>query len=254
MFKQLEAFAFAKGLRYVDQLDLHTLTSFRAGWKDAPLSSSKKLERLRTTLKFAVRRKWIKENAAKDLDSPIVKPTPTMPFAADQMTRILKAAKKIDARVHAFILVMRHAGLRISDTTTLAVTSVQHNKIRLYQTKTREHVFVPISVDVVKALRAVPHKNPLYYFWSGNSKVQAAASVWRKRIAEVFDAAKFADGHPHRFRDTFAVDLLQRGVSLESVSRLLGHQSIKITEKHYSPWIKTRQEALEKEVLAALSN
>ena len=84
--------------------------------------------------------------------------------------------------------------------------------------------------------------------------MQAAASVWRKRIAEVFKAAKVADGHPHRFRDTFAVDLLQRGVSLESVSRLLGHQSIKITEKHYSPWVKTRQEALEKEVYAALSN
>jgi len=43
-------------------------------------------------------------------------------------------------------------------------------------------------------------------------------------------------------------------VSLESVSRLLGHQSIKITEKHYSPWVKTRQEALEKEVFAALSD
>lgn len=254
LFKQLEAFALNKGLRYVDQLDLHALTAFRAAWKDAPLSSSKKLERLRTTLKFAVRRKWVKENAAEDLDSPIVKPTPTMPFTEDQMKHILKAASSIDTRVHAFILVMRHAGLRISDTTTLAVSAVQHNKIRLYQTKTGEHVFVPIPIEVVKALLAIPHKNPLYFFWSGKSKIQAAASVWRKRIAEVFKVAKIADGHPHRFRDTFAVDLLQRGVSLESVSRLLGHQSIKITEKHYSPWVKTRQEALEKEVFAALSN
>jgi integrase len=251
LFKQLDAFALNRGLRYVDQLDLHELTAFRSGWKDAPLSSSKKLERLRTALRFAFRRKWIKENGADDLDSPKLKPTPTLPFTEDQMADIFKAAT--NPRVYAFILVMRYAGLRISDTTTLAVGALHDNKIRLYQTKTGEHVFVPIPLDVVNVLQAVPCKNPHYFFWSGHSKVQAAASVWRKRIAEVFKKAKIVDGHSHRFRDTFAVDLLGRGVSLESVSRLLGHQSIKITEKHYSPWVKTRQEALEREVLEALS-
>jgi integrase/recombinase XerD len=100
----------------------------------------------------------------------------------------------------------------------------------------------------------VPHKNPHYFFWSGHSKIQAAASVWRKRIADAFKTAKIIDGHSHRFRDTFAADLLTRGVSLESVSQLLGHRSIKITEKHYSPWVRTRQEALEREVQEAFSN
>ena len=159
-----------------------------------------------------------------------------------------------DARVNAFIQVMRHSGLRISDTTMLSVSSVHDNKIRLYQAKTGEHVSVPIPASVAAALKAVPHKNPKYFFWTGHSKVQGAASVWRKRIAEVFKAAKIADGHTHRFRDTFAVDLLQKGVSLETVSILLGHQSIKITQKHYSPWVKTRQDALDKEVSLALSN
>ena len=51
--------------------------------------------------------------------------------------------------------------------------------------------------------------------------------------------------HPHRFRDTFAVDLLLAGVPLEQVSILLGHASIRITEKHYSPWIRDRQAQLE---------
>jgi integrase len=112
---------------------------------------------------------------------------------------------------------------------------------------------VPIPDTVGKALRAVPRKNPQYFFWSGHSKVQAAASVWRKRIAKVFEDAKIKDGYPHRFRDTFAVGLLEKGVSLETVSVLLGHQSIKITQRHYSPWVKTRQEALEREVFRALS-
>ena len=32
------------------------------------------------------------------------------------------------------------------------------------------------------------------------------------------------------------------------VSALLGHSSIKVTEKHYSPWVRARQEQLEADV------
>jgi len=44
------------------------------------------------------------------------------------------------------------------------------------------------------------------------------------------------------------VSLLLKGVPLDSVSKLLGHSSIKITERHYAPWVKARQEQLEAEV------
>jgi integrase/recombinase XerD len=50
--------------------------------------------------------------------------------------------------------------------------------------------------------------------------------------------------HPHMFRDTFAVEMLLAGVPLEQVSMLLGHKSVKITEKHYAPWVEARQEQL----------
>jgi integrase/recombinase XerD len=251
LFKQLEAFTISKGLRYVDQFDLAMLSAFRGTWKDAPLSASKKLERLRNVMKFALRRKWIKENGAEELDSPKLKSSPTLPFSEEEMTRILEAAT--DPRTNGFILVMRHSGLRISDTTTLAVSSLIGSKIKLYQAKTGEPVYVPVPDLVSSALRSLPHKNPKYFFWSGHSKVQAAASVWRKRIADVFKDAKIEDGHTHRFRDTFAVSLLEKGVSLESVSILLGHQSVKIIQKHYCPWVKTRQDALDREVSEALS-
>jgi len=46
-------------------------------------------------------------------------------------------------------------------------------------------------------------------------------------------------------RDTFAVQLLLAGVPLDQVSLLLGHSSIKITEKHYAPFVKARQQQLE---------
>jgi integrase len=146
------------------------------------------------------------------------------------MKTIFKAAKEskrfaADA-VYAFILAMRYSGLRISETTILARESVVGNRLKLYTAKTGEHVSIVLPEFVSTALRAVKSTNPKYFFWSGESKLPAAVSVWRKRIAKVFEDAKITDGHSHRFRDTFACSLLQAGVSLQDVSVLLGHRSI----------------------------
>jgi integrase len=60
--------------------------------------------------------------------------------------------------------------------------------------------------------------------------------------------AGITDGHAIRFRDIFAVGLLQAGVSMDRVSVLLGHSTIKVTEKRYSPWLRARQEQLQADV------
>jgi len=179
-----------------------------------------------------------------------VKDAPTLPFTDKQMKAIFDAAKEsrrfAASAVYAFILTMRYSGLRISDTTILAKDSLVGNRLKLYTAKTGEHVSMLLPEFVTAGLRSVKSSNPKYFFWTGESKLPAAVSVWRKRIAKVFEDAKITDGHSHRFRDTFACSLLQAGVSIQDVSVLLGHRSIKITEKHYSPWVKSRQDALDK--------
>src|SRR6185312_4028572 len=75
-----------------------------------------------------------------------------------------------------------------------------------------------------------------------------AITDWQGRLKEVLDDAAVQDGHAHRFRDTFATELLLAGVPIERVSIFLGHQSVKITEKHYRPWVRERQEQAEADV------
>ena len=250
LFRQLIAFATAQGITLANNMDLDALTKFRMTWKLEPLTALKTLERLRSVYKFAVKRKMVTENYALDLVPPEVEEHPTLPFPEDEMLRIRKAAAsdKADPRASAFVLTMRYSGLRISDTATLATDSLEGDRLRLRQTKTGVFVSVLIPPDVAEALRAVQHKNPKYFFWSGASKVQSITGSWRKRLAVVFKLAGIKNGHSHRFRDTFAVSLLEAGVSMENVSALLGHQSIRVTEKHYAPWVKTRQDALDKAV------
>ena len=47
--------------------------------------------------------------------------------------------------------------------------------------------------------------------------------------------------HPHRFRDTFAVDLLLRGASPYDVAKMLG-DTIETVEKHYTPFVRELRE------------
>ena len=44
--------------------------------------------------------------------------------------------------------------------------------------------------------------------------------------------------------------IIERGVPLEEVSKLLGHESIKTTERHYAKWVKGRQDPLDSLVSA----
>jgi len=151
-------------------------------------------------------------------------------------------------RIRAFVLLLRHSGLRIGDAVMLERGRITGDKLFLYTAKTGTPVYLPLRDDVLTALEAVPKISEQYFFWSGESKAESATGDWQRALKGVFKEAKIPDGHAHRFRDTFAVGLLQSGVPMDRVSVLLGHSNIKVTEKHYSPWVRARQEQLEADV------
>jgi len=140
---------------------------------------------------------------------------------------------------------MRHVGLRISDAATFNRKRVMADgSIFLYTQKTGQPVTIPMHPELKTALEAIAPNGGGYYFWSGESAVTTATDNWRRRYEKLFKAAGIEKGHPHRFRDTFAVDLLVRGVPLDQVSILLGHSSVKITEKHYLAFVAARRQQI----------
>jgi integrase/recombinase XerD len=260
--RQMKAFAENCGLRFLRELDLPMLRKFRATWPNQNLGALKKLEYLRAFFRFAHESKWIDENPARNLESPKVKQRPTMPFTPDQMADIFTAREKYARkyrglksfrvenarRTRAFVLLLRHSGLRIGDAVTLERNRVTGEKLFLYTAKTGTPVNCPLPDFVLTALEAIPKVSEKYFFWTGESKIGCATGNWQRRLKGVFQEAGIPDGHAHRFRDTFAVELLKAGVPMERVSVLLGHSSIKVTEKYYSPWVAERQEQLEADV------
>lgn len=92
--------------------------------------------------------------------------------------------------------------------------------------------------------------NSRYMFWTGKGKVKTVLSNWGNVLRHLFREEGFPEGHPHQLRDTFAVSLLEKGVPLEEVSKLPGHDPIKTTEKHYAKWVKARQDRLDSLLIA----
>jgi integrase len=63
----------------------------------------------------------------------------------------------------------------------------------------------------------------------------------RPRLYQRFQAlgrrACVPNVHPHRFRETFAVDMLAKGASPYDVAKLLG-DTVATVEMHYAPFVK----------------
>jgi site-specific recombinase XerD len=256
-------------VRYVQEITLATVTDFRAGRRVvirdgaetqardlAASTSGKELETLRAFCAFGKKHGWIPENYAHELKPPKEDACPTLPFTAAEVDAILRACDHLEdgnpstldrtrTRARAFCLVMLYSGLRISDTVKLRRETVDltTGKMLLRVMKTGKPLYVRLGQPAIDALSALPPGGE-YFFWSGDSKLPTAVGNARKSISRALAVAEVA-GHPHRFRDTFSVRLLESGEDLRTVQLLLGHTSIKTTEKHYAPFVESFQRILD---------
>jgi integrase/recombinase XerD len=250
---------------------------FRTTWgQNASITRSKKQDRLVTFFGWCERAGWLERNpiTSRNLGKIKVQVQPTDYFHPEEMAAILAACETYKGdrwgrdsgsagkRLRALTLLMRWTGLRIGDAITLrrdrlVRTERGGDAVFLYTQKTGTHVYCPIPPAVAAELREVPpgpvgRSHPDYFFWSGNGFVKSAVADWQRSYKKLFRLAGLEKrSHPHMFRDTFAVECLLAGIPLEKVSILLGHSSVKITEKHYKPWVRALQHQLEDDVMQA---
>lgn len=169
---------------------------------------------------------------------------------------------------------MYETGLRRSDAILfrpdLIVTTPLGGMYSRPQFKTGGMVTCFLSEDLAKALRALPRMKwrgspdepgaGRYPFYDGSMKDQEGYmnSHLNRPLRELgsllgiqVKGDKKSSLRPHRFRDSFAVNMLSAGLSLEHLSRLLGHKDISTTQRYYAHYVPKVQEAVEAAQAAA---
>lgn len=261
---RLRIYCERQGVYVVQGITTELLTGYAATWADlypASLTRSKVRERLRTFLRYAYQAQWLPR--VLQVSKVKVEQAPTLPLTDKQYEKLLDTCYATFAgntqrrdRVHALIQLMRWSGLAIMDASTLKRAEIIRDggkngfyRIVTSREKTGTHVSVPIPTYVAQELLSVMNGNTEYVFWSGAGEEDSQTKLWAKHLSRVFEDAEIektgSNMVSHRLRDTFAVDLLQKGVPLEEVSKLLGHTSIKTTERSYAKWVKGRQDRLD---------
>ena len=264
--KQLTAYCESLGYVMMSQLGVADMDRFYQSWGDGKRSKAKKLERLKGFIRFCLKRKWISENIAEDLEAPEGSSAPAdkMPFTDAEMERIYAACDAVGGPVPPgpghrewtgedvkdFILLSIYTGLRISDVSTFDISRrLRGNDVYLRQHKTKKELWTWIPDWLVARLRERELKyGDLIFHDPANRKSTAMrnmSDVWRKKLDKVFaKAGQFVSRPtPHRLRYTFVRILLQNGVLIADVAELIGDTEA-VVRRHYAKWVPERQERL----------
>ena len=205
---------------------------------------------------FAIEKNFVQRNpvrvAAKRRDPS----SGSQPFTADEL-RDLKSHAGED--LFSF-LVLRWTGFRRSDATILTWEEVYfgRNEIDHVCKKTRrttgKMVTIPIAAELLMALETErerrnpqPSERVLLDPTTGEpfDKPHLASNKRYNRLTDCIEALGMRAGvptaTPHRFRDTFAIDMLIRTDNLTYVASLLG-DTVKTVTEYYLPFVRELRE------------
>lgn len=237
------------GPRPVGDVGIDDLDAYRKTWQVKGIAARKKIERLRAFFRFCVEREYAEKNPAMLMKHPREIHKPTLPVSDEDFEKLLAACEGFpNPKIRGFLLVLRYAGLRLQDCVKLTRDKVVDGKVFLYTSKTKVPVYVPVPDVVVSELSKIEGER---FFWSGLGAIKTTMGNWQRSLERLGKRAgvKF---HAHQFRHSLAIALLNSGATLETVAAILGN-SVKIAERHYAPFVKSRQVVIEDAVRRAFT-
>jgi len=153
-------------------------------------------------------------------------------LSQQEVKLIIDSASNMKHRT--FISLIYSCGLRVSELVNLKLTDIDSSRmqIRIQLAKGAKDRYVMLSEKILLILREYWKKyRTKKYLFEGNTPGKAIAV---RTVQTAFANAVCKSGikkHPtvHSFRHSFSTHLLEKGVSLLAIQKLLGHSSIRTT-------------------------
>jgi site-specific recombinase XerD len=277
--RTIKRWADGAGAALVSDVTPGMLDEWRGSWTSALTTQAALLTRIKAFFRWATAMEYTRRNPAFMLKAVTPNDSQTWPLTPAQFVELLKATHDLDAHavyrsarvgqhLRALFLVQRWTGLRVGDVLALPKAALQGNRLtaviqkKLNRKPAAARMECILPDHVVEALNSLPARNeehPDYFFWSRACSQLVNTNKWLRKVDRLNDYLSFTNeaGEPmdfrsHMLRDTFAVEMLLAGVPLEKVSKLLGHESVTMTERYYAKWTASRRQQLEGEAVAAM--
>ena len=168
---------------------------------------------------------------------PFGKRPRTLPtvLSGEEVDALLQCTPNLKHRT--FLMTLYAAGLRLSEAAALKIVDIDSTRmqLRVMRGKGAKQRLVPLSPRLLRELRAYwKVYRPTEYLFAGKTEDRpyAPTSIQKaiKRSAQQAGIKK--NVHPHVLRHSYATGLLEAGVDLLTISRLLGHASFTTTMRY----------------------
>jgi integrase len=170
-----------------------------------------------------------------DEEHRILSELDTLQIKYSMQRRSRQAARDI------FIL-MIDAGFRVGEACALRWENVDFDNgvIYVYRPKVSNDDFIPMTNRLLFTLQDRRKRIDGEYVFPG--RYEGHKSVKKNcALTAAFRRAGLTDISPHCLRKTFATRLLSRGAAITDVQHLLGHASVKTTERTYAAFIRNER-------------
>jgi integrase len=153
-------------------------------------------------------------------------------LSGDEVARIIACIINIKHRT--VILTLYSAGLRISEGLNLKVPDIDSERmtLKINQGKGQKDRYVPISPRLLTELRLYwRDQRPSQYFFPGKTDDTPLNKAVIQKVCTLATAQAGIKKHvtPHTMRHSYATGMLEAGVDLMAISKLLGHSSFTTT-------------------------
>jgi site-specific recombinase XerD len=245
-------------IHYVDRVRLEDMDRY-ALWRDKEnWTWVKEVELLRQFFEFCRDREWTTKNPARGLKRPImIEANDVMPYTQTEIVKIIAACDQVGRnsyerlRARAMVLLMRFAGLRISDVVTLSREHIRGSRLEKRAVKNHRMIRVELPAVALMALDLLPQpkaagQDNQRFFSKDNAVLRSQVKGAWRTLSAVFKRSGVKLAKPHRFRHTLASELLGKGGTLEEVAAILGDSPATI-RRYYAKWTpeyQSRQDAL----------